>query len=1731
MSFTVVHTNDFHGHLEGVVTGTTLTGGAPYLTGCQRAVEQRSGSGDVLVLDAGDITLGAMPISQLVNGSSAIEYYNLRGVQAACPGNHEFDLGLGVFQARIQQSKFPWLAANIVVAGTEWQSPSYLRPYHVFNLTHSGLRVGVIGLTTTETQWVVSPGAIRGLTFRDPVDAVKRYYHEVRNSSDVLVLLGHVPLEDVPAPSGSTTSIQGSRTIVSILASQGYPVDLFVSGHDHIALSQPYRESGAVIAEAGCWGNYLGQVIVTVDRENHTMSFSNQSTAIVLDNSTDLGNATSSCQTAALDAASDALVSEWAAWIKPMTDRFVAASSLSLLNSPCNAKSPYPAGTTECTMTLVVADAMRWAGDSVDDGVVNGSVDIGIINFGGIRASLPLDPGQTQRTINWGNTFTVCPFQNVISTFDLSGQEIQNIVVQLLKPSWYNLRPLALSGVQVYYTQTTVNSSYYVNDIVRIDVNGEPLVLSRNYRVGSVAFLLAGGDGWTELTHATAVRTTAYLDNEALNDYLIHALGGNLTNSSIQLRRFRNVPQLAQFTVVHTNDFHGHLEGVVTGTTLTGGAPYLTGCQRAVEQRSGSGDVLVLDAGDITLGAMPISQLVNGSSAIEYYNLRGVQAACPGNHEFDLGLGVFQARISQSTFPWLAANIVKKGTWECPSYLKPYHIFTLSNTGLRVGVIGLTTTETQWVVSPKSIEGLEFKEPVDAVKRYYHEVRNSSDVIVLLGHVPLEDVPAPSGAQSKIAGSQTVAAQLYNEGYPIDLFVSGHDHIALSRPYRVNNTATVVEAGCWGNYLGQVLVTVDRSNNNLKTVSNATTAIVLDNSTDLGNATSSCQTAALDAASDALVSEWAAWIKPMTDRFIATSSVDLMATPCTDKSPYPAGTTECTMTLVVADAMRWAGDLVDDGVVNDSVEIGIINFGGIRASLPLGLGQTHRTINWGNTFTVSPFQNVVSTFYLSGTDIKSIVLELLKPPYSNLRPVALSGVQVYYKQTTHNSSFYVNDLVRIEVGGKTLDLSKHYRVGSIAFLLVGGDMWTVLKNATGVRTTAYLDNEALNDYIATALHSNITNSSIRMGRFTRLSQQQQQQQQVPASIRIAGARVPTAQATYLQRYLAPEQQQLLPAFLKPSAASTASTASATASAGRRRVRRGASSSSSSRGGGMVVVDDDAGMAAAAGGEGEGEDEESAPVVAGRTADAWPRARAYVPASRFVDVGVAPAALRRAADAGGGPDGAPRKRAAAGGVGEGDTDVPRRGTAERRGDLDELPRRRATATDDADIDVPRRRHDSPERSGDLDELPRRRAAVSHAGDDDVDVPRRRHDSPERSGDLDELPRKRATSRVDDDVDVPRRRHDSPERSADLDELPRKRAAVANVGDDMDVPRRRHDSPERYGDLDELPRKRATAGRGDSDAGVPRRRHDSPERSADLDDVPRRRAAGRDDTDAPRRRHDSPERSGDLDELPRKRAAARDNEDDEDVPRRRRHDSPERAGDIDELPTRRHDSPGPREERQSVIKTVGSAATIKTEDGAVEVPAPKPNQMLMQSGMLAGLTDSKSLKEQMERIREREAKKFECVDESLRGKEAGTVIRDRHGRRLQGLEEFLRQSEGAVKAAEADEMEWGKGRVQRRAAELSAARLEEERDRPFAQYINDPELDAERKEVDRWGDPMANVVQKKKAKLNRPVYRFNIMPDFLWDGVDRSNGFEKQYFLDQAKRKALSEEAYLYSVADM
>lgn len=156
------------------------------------------------------------------------------------------------------------------------------------------------------------------------------------------------------------------------------------------------------IVQAYAYSKYLGELNVTFDDAGEVTAISGD--PILLDASVEEDQA-------AVD-----LVAERAAPLEELRQKVVAETSETIEGSRdiCRAQ--------ECAMGNLVSDAML-------DRVKDQGIDVAISNAGGLRASI--DAGE----VTMGEVLTVLPFQNTLSTFQISGatliEALENGVSQL----------------------------------------------------------------------------------------------------------------------------------------------------------------------------------------------------------------------------------------------------------------------------------------------------------------------------------------------------------------------------------------------------------------------------------------------------------------------------------------------------------------------------------------------------------------------------------------------------------------------------------------------------------------------------------------------------------------------------------------------------------------------------------------------------------------------------------------------------------------------------------------------------------------------------------------------------------------------------------------------------------------------------------------------------------------------------------------------------------------------------------------------------------------------------------------------------------------------------------------------------------------------------------------------------------------------------------------------------
>lgn len=443
--------------------------------------------------------------------------------------------------------------------------------------------------------------------------------------------------------------------------------------------------------------------------------------------------------------------------------------------------------------------------------------------------------------------------------------------------------------------------------------------------------------------------------------------------------------------------------------------------------------------------------------------------------------------------------------------------------------------------------------------------------------------------------------------------------------------------------------------------------------------------------------------------------------------------------------------------------------------------------------------------------------------------------------------------------------------------------------------------------------------------------------------------------------------------------------------------------------------------------------------------------------------------------------------------------------------------------------------------------------SQKPDSDMSPPRKqrtRNDSPLPEPE----PRPPGSARVTTDLSPPRQQRNR--RDTSLHDSDPKSAHSSGLNSDLSPPRKRsarNDSPS--------PEPRLKSARESSDLSPPRQRRKQYHTPSSEPDQKTGKSSGLDsDLSPPRKRrarNDTPEVEPDLKPAeedadlspprqPRKRHHTLSPEPDISVSRQAHLSSSNQDIDLSPLWKNKRDP------------SSGKPGLLVVPDLSPPRKIQKDKKGIQRTGLITG----KDISEEISNRKKEDLLRFQELDPSVTGRGAEAVYRDKKGGRI-SKEEYLKSKEKRKEKPEEKKLEWGKGLAQKREAEARLQELELEKEKPFARTRDDPELDKILKDRLRWGDPMAHLVKRKhsepvlqdlgesekmkdsgfiipqdipshswiKRGLDAAPNRYGIRPGRHWDGVDRSNGCEKQLFKRMNEKQATQREAYLWSVADM
>jgi 2',3'-cyclic-nucleotide 2'-phosphodiesterase (5'-nucleotidase family) len=235
ITVTFYHTSDIH------ESSATLPHIAQFIR------NQKEKDSNVLFLDSGDWFTGGDATPLKTRGEAMAAMMQGCLYDAVIPGNHDFDFGSKRLLELVDKYSLPLLCANCVWAKS--MKPKLVAPYKIFAL--DGVTVGVIGTAGPLSNDVDGLVEVRWTT-SGIIESIRSLVIDLDEKADIIVLTTHL-------------GVWGDQKLAQALPR----IDLIAGGHEHRTFDTLVfdEETQTVIQHSGCYGEYVGEIILKWDGE------------------------------------------------------------------------------------------------------------------------------------------------------------------------------------------------------------------------------------------------------------------------------------------------------------------------------------------------------------------------------------------------------------------------------------------------------------------------------------------------------------------------------------------------------------------------------------------------------------------------------------------------------------------------------------------------------------------------------------------------------------------------------------------------------------------------------------------------------------------------------------------------------------------------------------------------------------------------------------------------------------------------------------------------------------------------------------------------------------------------------------------------------------------------------------------------------------------------------------------------------------------------------------------------------------------------------------------------------------------------------------------------------------------------------------------------------------------------------------------------------------------------
>ncbi|MDF2532607.1 MAG: yfkN [Clostridia bacterium] len=1030
---TILGTSDMHGRVFPWEYATGTADDDAGFALIQTLIKQeKEKNPNTILIDNGDTLQDNM--AEIFNNDPVhpmIDVMNYMGYDVWNLGNHEFNFGMDFLNKNIAAFKGSALAANIY----KEDGTRFVNGYRI--IEKDGVRIAIVGLIAPHipTWEAATPEHFQGLTFTDPVAEAKKVVKELAGKYDVLI--GTFHLGDTPEK-GTT---DGAKAVADAVPE----FNAIICGHAHSQFDNIESTSKVKLIEPGRYGAALAKIDVKVEKSGDGWKVVEVATKNLLTKGITPDNELITKFKTVDDkslAEANKVVGEVTADFIKKVDYITGAKMITTMPTAqmednavidlINEVQMYYSGAELSSAAFFKNESNLLAGPFKKKDVANIYMydnTLMAVNITGknLKAYMEWSASYYNQFKDGDLTISFNPnvrgynydmFSGIEYKIDISKPTGSRIIDATINDKAIEDEKLYKLAVNNYRFGTLLTNKWIVAEDKYYDSTEKlgdagrvrDLIIKYVQEVKNGRLLPRTDNNWSIIGYKIPydLKSIAYKNIKAGEINIPTSFDGRTPNvksvTKYDLIKLGMIEGKKAISLLTMNDFHGSLAGDAKNAGAAKLATYFE-----AEKKANPNGTVILSAGDMFQGSAD-SNLLYGKPVLAVMNSIGFEAMAIGNHEFDWGLDKLQTLSDKAEFPFLAANIVEKGTDKTPAFAKKYII--VNRDGINIGIIGISTLETLTKTKAENVAAYDFKDPAETVNALVPELKKAgADVIVVLSHLG-------AAQDSKTKAITGEAAELAKAVKGVDAIIAGHSHTTIAG--RVNNIP-IVQAYYNGRSVGHIDIVIDT----------ATKKVVENNVYVDASVVSATENASMKAWFDMALAS----IAPIKNEAVGKAAVTL-----------PHNTKETQVTLLG----QWATDVMRKAV---NADVAIQNGGGLRRDIPAG------DVTMGIMYELMPFDNTLFTMELTGKQVRAALEHGIMP--ETFAPGQFSGVTVKYDSSKPKGERIVE--VKM-LDGSLLDDNKIYKVVTNDFQAGGGDAYVMFKEGknqvdTGIPVRDALVNE------------------------------------------------------------------------------------------------------------------------------------------------------------------------------------------------------------------------------------------------------------------------------------------------------------------------------------------------------------------------------------------------------------------------------------------------------------------------------------------------------------------------------------------------------------------------------------------------------------------------------------------------------------------------------------------------